>query len=144
HVEPRVTCSAFDELRTSGCTKPADARRWGLRTVDSNSIDQSNYPITRLPDASYLSRLYFRSAWRSASCEMASVLWPSTPIIVSAATSAFTIASSVACTVASNTAPMRALDIIDTCAASGAFAAPAFAVENAMKMSPDPLLETLP
>ena len=39
---------------------------------------------------------------------------------------------------------MRALDIIDTCAASGAFAAPAFAVENAMKMSPDPLLETLP
>ena len=34
--------------------------------------------------------------------------------------------------------------IIDTCAASGAFAASALAVENAMKISPDPLLEMLP
>ena len=37
-----------------------------------------------------------------------------------------------------------ARDSIDTCAASRASAAPAFAVEKAMKMSPDPLLDTLP
>src|SRR5438105_12385990 len=64
------------------------------------------------------------------------------PVIVSPATSALMIASSVASTVASNTAPIRSFEIIDTCAASFLAAAPAFAVENAMKMSPDPLLET--
>src|SRR5262249_52607313 len=90
------------------------------------------------------SRLYLRSAARSASCEIASVRWPSTPVIVSAATSALMIDSSVAWTVASNTAPIRALESIETWAVSVAPAALGFAVENAMKISPDPLLETLP
>src|SRR5437870_729274 len=51
--------------------------------------------------------------------------WPSTPVIVSPATSAFTIASSVACTVASKRALMRAFDTIVTCACSRCAAAAA-------------------
>ena len=54
------------------------------------------------------------------------------------------IASSDASTVASKTDPIFSFESSDTLAVLLAPAAPAFAVEKAMKMSPDPLLEMLP
>ena len=66
------------------------------------------------------------------------------PVIVSAATSALTIASSVACTVAVNSALIRAFDSIVHGGGLVRAAAPAFAVENAMKMSPEPLPDVAP
>ena len=50
---------------------------------------------------------------------------------------AFTMASSVACAVAVNNGEIRAFASIRTMVVSFAPAAPAFAVDNATKMSPD-------
>jgi hypothetical protein len=60
-----------------------------------------------------------------------------TPVIVPAASMAFTIASSVACTVATKSGLILSFASIATRFVSRAVAAPAFAVENAMKMSPE-------
>ena len=48
----------------------------------------------------WLTRLYFLRAARSLSCGIPKTLAPFAPVIVGAATIAFTIASSVACTAA--------------------------------------------
>ncbi|MNC95738.1 hypothetical protein D3C83_129280 [compost metagenome] len=61
------------------------------------------------------------------------------PVIVGAASIALMIASSVACTVARKSGEMRAFDSIATEVLSSSIPVPAFAVEKAMKMSPDPL-----
>jgi hypothetical protein len=58
--------------------------------------------------------------------------------------SALTMASSTLSTVAVKSALMRRFDTIDTCAVSGAAAAPALAVENAIAMSPEPLPDVAP
>ncbi len=57
---------------------------------------------------------------------------------------ALTIASSVACTVASNNGVIWSFDSIETCASPESREARALAVENAMKMSPDELDATPP
>ena len=86
-------------------------------------------------------RLYFRITSRSRSCGSAWTVLPSMPVIVSAATSALTIASSVACdrrleerVDALVRQHLQRDDRRSTCAAPG------LAVEKARKMSP----ETLP
>ena len=56
-----------------------------------------------------------------------------------AATIALTMASSVACTVASNSGSTWSLPIEVDCASGAPASAAAFAVEKAMKMSPEPL-----
>ena len=60
-----------------------------------------------------------------------------TPVIVSAATIALTIASSVACIVAAKSGSIRSFGSIVTLGFASGFAAPGFAVEKATKMSPD-------
>src|SRR5205823_2902231 len=64
--------------------------------------------------------------------------------MVSPATSALMIASSVACAVASNKALIRWFETIETCTVSAAAAAPGLAVEKAITMSPDPFPEVAP
>ena len=64
---------------------------------------------------------------------------PSTPIIVSAATIALTIASSVAYAVASKIGLIPSFDSICSEARPLALQASGLAVEKAMKMSPEPL-----
>ena len=64
------------------------------------------------------------------------MVWP--------ASMALTIASSVACTVASNSGVICSFDAMDTCASPESREARALAVENAMKMSPDELDATPP
>ena len=70
---------------------------------------------------------------------------PSTPVIVSAATIAFTTASSVASTTAMNSGLNRLLGCIVK-PLDGLFSSskPVLAVEKAMNMSPDPSLATAP
>jgi len=88
--------------------------------------------------------LYFFRTSRSRSWGSAVTLCPSIPVIVSAATRALTIASSVACTVASNRAFILSLDSIVRDRVPVGAPASSFAVEKAMKMSPDPFPEVLP
>src|SRR4051812_39149254 len=59
-----------------------------------------------------ISRLYFAKICRSLSCGSASTLWLSMPVMVSFTTIAFTIASSVASTVAWKIGSIRLLLII--------------------------------
>ena len=92
----------------------------------------------------YCKRLYFFSTSRRRSCGRAVTVWPSTPVMVSAPIMALTIASSVACTAASNTALSSSLGNMATFTAWPAAAASALAVEKAMKISPDPLPEVEP
>src|SRR5213594_837015 len=90
------------------------------------------------------SRLYLRSTARSRSCGSAYTVRSSAPIMVRAASMALTIASSVTCTVASNSGVICSFDTIETCASPESREARALAVENAMKMSPDELDATPP
>src|SRR5207249_3261486 len=82
-------------------------------------------------------RLYFRSAARSRSCGSAYTRMPLMPVIVSAATMALTIASSVAWIVAWKSGSIRSFGSIVTLTLASGFAAPGLAVEKATKMSPD-------
>src|SRR5207237_131177 len=105
-----------DAQRGEGGCLPQRAEREAkvLRQVAHSGLDAGPMRTVSLPAAwesrrvrrasGYLpTRLYLRMAANSASCEIASVRCPSTPVIVSAATSALMIASSVASTVASKT-----------------------------------------
>ena len=83
------------------------------------------------------SRLYFRITARSRSCGSAYDRMLSAPVIVSAASMAFTIAYSVACTVASKIGLITSLGSIVTVARPVSAAARGFAVEKAMKISPE-------
>ena len=65
-------------------------------------------------------------------------MWPSMPVMVSAATRALTIASSVASTVASKNGVRSLLGSHASGVTPVSAAAPGFAVENATKMSPEP------
>jgi hypothetical protein len=62
---------------------------------------------------------------------------PSAPAIVAAPTIAFTIASSVASTVAEKRGLMRVFDTISNVFGPGSLSTWGFAVENAIKMSPE-------
>jgi hypothetical protein len=62
----------------------------------------------------------------------------SAPVMVSAASMALRMASSVACTVASNTGFILSFGSIVRAASPVSAAAAGLAVEKAMKMSPDP------
>src|SRR3989454_12044636 len=86
-----------------------------------------------------LSRLYLRRISRNRSCGRAYTVTSSAPVIVWAASIALMIASSVAWTVASNRGVIWSLEIMATCASPESRDARWFAVENAMKMSPDEL-----
>ena len=61
----------------------------------------------------------------------------SRPVMVSAAMRPLTIASSVACTVASNKGSSSVFESMVTSTRLGDFVALRFIVENAMKMSPE-------
>lgn len=71
-------------------------------------------------------------------------LLPSLPVIVSAAMRALMIASSVACTVASNKGSSSLFESMVTSTRLGDFVTLKFIVEKAMKMSPEKLLAMLP
>ena len=64
-------------------------------------------------------------------------MFPSAPVIVVAPTMAFTIASSVASTVAEKRGLIRAFDTVATALGPGSLSACGFAVENPIKMSPE-------
>src|ERR1043166_8223659 len=87
-----------------------------------------------------INRLYFLITSLSRSWGIAETLKPSIPVIDSAATSALIIASSVANIVAPNRRLILSFESICNCAvAAEGDAAPALAVEKAIKMSPEPL-----
>src|SRR5580704_210256 len=90
------------------------------------------------------SRLYFVKTSLNLSCGSACTVWPSAPVMVLAATIAFTTASSVAWIVASKSASIWSPGSICTATGLSATPAPGFAVENAMKMSPELSPEILP
>jgi hypothetical protein len=69
---------------------------------------------------------------------------PSAPVIVVAPTIAFTIASSVASTVAEKRGLTREFDTGSTVFGPGSLSARVFAVENAIKMSPELFPEVEP
>lgn len=71
-------------------------------------------------------------------------LLPSRPVMVSAAMRALMIASSVACTVASNKGSSSLFESMVNSTRLGDFVASKFIVEKAMKMSPEKLLAMLP
>src|SRR5262249_24938400 len=83
------------------------------------------------------SRLYCCNVRRRRSCGSAYTRTSLIPVMVSAATRALTIDSSVACTVASKTALISSLGMKVTLGCPDAAAALEFAVENATKMSPE-------
>src|SRR5215203_4967801 len=79
--------------------------------------------------------LYFLNTSLTLSCGNAWAVLPFSPFIVSAATSALTIASSVACAVAQKSGLMRSFGSIDRFATPlSLLASFALAVENAMKI----------
>ena len=81
---------------------------------------------------------------RRRSCGRASTVRPRSPVIVRAATSALTIASSVAPTVASKSGSMRSLGSMVSAGTPSLSPACGLAVEKARKRSPDPLPATAP
>src|SRR5271165_1528992 len=89
-------------------------------------------------------RLYSFSAFCIWSCGKPIAVCPSMPVIVLAATIAFTIASSVASTVALKSGVMRSFDTASMVFGPGSALAWGFAVENAIKISPEPLPEVEP
>src|SRR5579872_1490021 len=134
---------------------PADELRMlrglGCRKVDVADLAQFLGCFLACTDASRYraagcaSRLYFWSACLRPSCGKAVTVWPETPVMSRAPTIALTMASSVACTVASKMGPIASLGsmLIEASSPEGA-AAFGLAVEKAIKMSPDPLPETEP
>src|ERR1700680_1679990 len=83
-------------------------------------------------------RLYFFRTSRRRSWGKAMTSWLSTPVMVSAATMAFTTASSVACTVARNMGSRESLGSMVSWWRPLVLTAPGLAVENARKMLPEP------
>src|SRR5688500_11517712 len=76
------------------------------------------------------SRPYFFKISLRRSCGRAMTLWPSIPVIVSAAINALTIASSVACTVASNREFILSLGSMESVTSPEGFEASGLAVEK--------------
>ena len=70
--------------------------------------------------------------------------WPSIPVIVTPATSAFTMASSTDSTVPRNKGVIAPFGSIVRAASDSLFPAPRFAVDKATKRSPEPLFELPP
>ena len=84
----------------------------GLHGVDSHAYAEPRAAAS--PHGYGLRRSYFFSKSRTRPCGKASTWWSSRPVILLLATSAFTIASSVACTVASKIGSSRSFGIVST------------------------------
>src|SRR6266478_519785 len=94
------------------------------------------HPHTAQPH--FAKRLYFFRTSCRRSWGRAMAVWPSMPVMVSAATMALMTASSVACTVARNRGSRLSLGSIFRSRTPLVDAAPGFAVEKATKISPEP------
>src|SRR2546422_3669325 len=113
--------------------------RLGARQRADPQVGRSDLGKGAVPRHQGLSRLYLRRISRNRSCGRAYTVTSSAPVIVWAASIALMIASSVAWTVASNRGVIWSLESMATCASPESRDARWFAVENAMKMSPDEL-----
>ena len=100
-------------------------------------ISAKKYPLERVPGQLIL--LYFFRIFITASCGRPGTVLSLIPFIVLPATNALIIASSVASIVAVNNSFIRSLEYIVTLVSLVLLNADLLAVENAMKISPEPL-----
>src|SRR5215813_1327772 len=132
------------QLEELGIGIEGNVRSGLLSKRESGNEDRRHRCSTDANRVWHLHLPYFFRRDLRASCGRASMTCPSLPRMVSPATSALTIASSVAWTVAEKSALIRSFESICTVATSRVLAAPALAVEKAMKISPDPLPDVAP